>query len=40
MYLLWQYAISSFQRFRDPTLYSFMQKNFIMSEYNIMAGRM
>lgn len=26
-------------RFRDPTLYRFMQKNFVLSEANIMAGR-
>ncbi|KAK1925158.1 hypothetical protein DB88DRAFT_488119 [Papiliotrema laurentii] len=40
VYLLWQYAKSSWTRFRDPKLYQFMQRNFILSEANIMAGRL
>ncbi|WVQ69713.1 uncharacterized protein L199_007933 [Kwoniella botswanensis] len=39
VFLLWQYAISSAQRFRDPTLFFFLQKNFILNEVNVFSGR-
>ncbi|WVW82711.1 hypothetical protein I302_104722 [Kwoniella bestiolae CBS 10118] len=39
VFLLWQYAISSAQRFRDPSLFIFLQKNFILNEINVFSGR-
>jgi membrane associated rhomboid family serine protease len=39
VFLLWQYAISSWQRFRDPALYNWMWKNFILCMPNITEGR-
>ncbi|WVQ78442.1 hypothetical protein IAT38_000528 [Cryptococcus sp. DSM 104549] len=39
VFLLWQYALSSAQRFRDPSLLIFMRKNFILNEFNVMSGR-
>lgn len=39
VFLLWQYAVQSWQRFRDPALYQWLTKNFILNENNIMAGR-
>lgn len=39
IFLLWQYAFQSWNRFKDPTLYLFMQKNLVLNESNIMAGR-
>lgn len=39
IFLLWQYATTSWQRFRDPSLYQWMTKNFVLNEYNMMAGR-
>ena len=40
IYGLWQYAQTSWQRFRDPSLYYWMSRNFIVSEANFAAGRM
>ncbi|WRT67449.1 uncharacterized protein IL334_004420 [Kwoniella shivajii] len=39
VFLLWQYALSSAQRFRDPTLFKFLQQNFILNEVNVFSGR-
>ncbi|RXK36879.1 hypothetical protein M231_05853 [Tremella mesenterica] len=39
VFLLWQYAWQSYTQFRDPSLYLWMNRNFVMSEANIMAGR-
>ncbi|KAK8869521.1 hypothetical protein IAR55_000087 [Kwoniella newhampshirensis] len=39
VFLLWQYAISNAQRFRDPSLFIFLQKNFILNEINVFSGR-
>ncbi|OCF39445.1 hypothetical protein I317_06769 [Kwoniella heveanensis CBS 569] len=39
VFFLWQYALSSAQRFRDPTLFAFLQKNFILNEVNVFSGR-
>ncbi|BEJ12304.1 hypothetical protein CspHIS471_0207640 [Cutaneotrichosporon sp. HIS471] len=39
VFLAWQYAISSWQRFRDPSLYNWMWKNFILCMPNITEGR-
>ncbi|ODO02903.1 hypothetical protein I350_05745 [Cryptococcus amylolentus CBS 6273] len=39
VYLLWQYALQSAQRFRDPTLLYFLRNNFILNEANVFAGR-
>ncbi|WVR05439.1 hypothetical protein IAU60_002455 [Kwoniella sp. DSM 27419] len=39
VFLLWQYALSSAQRFRDPTLFWFLQKNFVLNEANVFSGR-
>ncbi|GMK54086.1 hypothetical protein CspeluHIS016_0106720 [Cutaneotrichosporon spelunceum] len=39
IFLAWQYAISSWQRFRDPALYNWLWKNFILSIPNITEGR-
>lgn len=40
IYSLWQYAHTSWTRFRDPSLYYWMTKNFIVSEANFAAGRL
>lgn len=39
VFLLWQYGLQSWQRFRDPSLHNFLTKNFVLNEANIMAGR-
>ncbi|WVO14170.1 hypothetical protein L204_101801 [Cryptococcus depauperatus] len=39
VFLLWQYAVSTAQRFRDPSLLYFMRKNFILNKINIFSGR-
>lgn len=39
IYFLWQYAESSYTRFRDPALYNWMQKNFTTSVANLKQGR-
>ncbi|KAJ9105231.1 hypothetical protein QFC21_001596 [Naganishia friedmannii] len=39
IYGLWQYANTSWSRFRDPSLYYWMTRNFIVSEANFAAGR-
>ncbi|ORY30009.1 hypothetical protein BCR39DRAFT_530582 [Naematelia encephala] len=39
VFLIWQYAQTSFQRFKDPSLYYFMARNFLFSEANLYAGR-
>jgi membrane associated rhomboid family serine protease len=39
VYLLWQYAMQSWQRFRDPSLYYWLVNNFVLNEANIMGGR-
>ncbi|KAL7424318.1 hypothetical protein Q5752_001908 [Cryptotrichosporon argae] len=39
VFLLWQYGISSYQRFRDPSTYHFLTRHFVLNEANIMAGR-
>lgn len=40
VFFLWQYAISSYQRFRDPSLYQFLTRNFVLNENNIFSGRL
>ncbi|KAJ9121159.1 hypothetical protein QFC24_004833 [Naganishia onofrii] len=40
IYGLWQYAHTSWSRFRDPSLYYWMTRNFIVSEANFAAGRL
>jgi hypothetical protein len=40
IYGLWQYAQTSWRRFKDPSLYYWMSRNFIVSEANFAAGRM
>ncbi|KAI5450477.1 hypothetical protein NCC49_003098 [Naganishia albida] len=40
IYGLWQYANTSWTRFRDPSLYYWMSRNFIVSEANFAAGRL
>ncbi|OXC86251.1 hypothetical protein C344_01428 [Cryptococcus neoformans AD1-7a] len=39
VFLLWQYALSSAQRFRDPSLLYFLRNNFILNEVNVFSGR-
>ncbi|WOO81320.1 Rhomboid protein 1, mitochondrial [Vanrija pseudolonga] len=39
VFLLWQYGYSSYQRFQDPSTLIFMTKNFVLSEMNILQGR-
>lgn len=39
IYLLWQYAMTSYQRFRDPIWLQFLYNNFVLNEGNIMNGR-
>lgn len=37
---LWQYGVSSAQRFHDPSVYMAMLKNFVVSWPNVMSGRL
>ncbi|ORY01950.1 rhomboid-domain-containing protein [Basidiobolus meristosporus CBS 931.73] len=40
VYGLWQYGIASYQRFRDGSLFYFLQKNFLLTLHNIKEGRL
>ncbi|KAL1411013.1 hypothetical protein Q8F55_001958 [Vanrija albida] len=40
IFFLWQYGISSYQRFKDPSTLVFMTKNFVLSDMNIFQGRL
>ncbi|KAK9723029.1 hypothetical protein K7432_002237 [Basidiobolus ranarum] len=40
VYGLWQYGIGSYQRFRDGSVFYFLQKNFLFTLNNIKEGRL
>jgi membrane associated rhomboid family serine protease len=39
VFLLWQYAVKSYEQFHDPSWLKFMAKNFVSSEEGLMSGR-